>query len=422
MDAFAYRNEHLHCEAVDLAELVARHGSPTYVYSSAHVLARLCELETALAPIRHQVCFAVKTNSNLGILGLLARAGAGFDIVSGGELARLRAVGADMHRVVFAGVGKSRDELAQALAAGIGMFNVESVPEAEALGRLATGLGRSADVALRVNPGLAAGAHRHISTGTATSKFGIPSLQVPETYARLGRIPGLRPVGLHCHIGSQILDPALHAAAATHLAGLVRQIRDAGGCVESVNLGGGIGIRYDDEAAPTAAEYAGAVLPPLAELGVSLLVEPGRFLIGNAGVLLTQVLYRKVTQHRTFIVVDAGMNDLVRPSLYDAHHEIRPVVARPGTPHEVVDVVGPICESADSMARDRLLPRLEAGDAIAIGSAGAYGFVMSSNYNSRARAAEVLVHGDAHAVVRRRETFEDLLRLEQDWRPGEHGL
>lgn len=415
MSHFDYRDESLHCEGVDLRHVVEHHGTPTYVYSATHILEQLSALEAAFSSVPHQMCYAVKTNSNLGVLGTLARAGAGFDIVSGGELSRLLRVGADPRRVVFAGVGKTETELRAALEAGIGIFNIESHPEADLLGSLAVARGQTAAVAVRVNPNLVAGGHRHISTGTASSKFGIPFERVVETYGHLARIPGLCPVGLHCHVGSQILDPSVYRAVAERLAVLVQEIRAQGHAVECVNVGGGIGIRYHDERSPAAEQYAAAILPALRGLDVRILLEPGRFVVGNAGVLLTRVLYRKATAHRTFVVVDAGMNDLVRPSLYDAHHEIQTVTAHPDREWELVDVVGPICESGDFMAKDRRLPRLETGDSIAICSAGAYGFVMSSNYNSRPRAAEVLVRGEEHRIVRQRESQEDLLRLESDW-------
>jgi len=411
----AYRGDDLYCDAVRLADVAAACGTPTYIYSAASILAQLAALRRALEPVPHAICYAVKTNSNLAVLGTLARAGCGFDIVSGGELQRLLRVGVDPARIVFAGVGKTAVEMRAALAAGIGTFNLESMAEADVLSQVATELGRTAAVALRVNPDVAAGAHRYISTGTAADKFGVPASDVPECFAHLAALPGLRPVGLHCHLGSQILHLETYAAAAARLASLWRALRAAGHPLEQLNLGGGLGIRYHDETPPEPADYAAAILPIVRELGAKLVVEPGRFLVGNAGVLVSRVLYRKPAGTKRFLVVDAGMNDLVRPSLYGAHHEILPLRRQPERPDESVDLVGPICESGDFLARDRTLARLEAGEHIAVCGAGAYGFSMSSNYNSRPRAAEVLVRDAAFRVVRERETVADLWRGESDW-------
>jgi diaminopimelate decarboxylase len=413
----AERQAEIWCDDVRLADVAAACGTPTYVYSSTAILERLGVLQAALQPQPHQVCYAVKTNSNLGILGTLSRAGCGFDIVSGGELHRLQRVGAPPERIVFAGVGKSADEMRAALRAGIGLFNVESWPEAEQLSRLAVSLGRTARVALRVNPDLEAGGHHYIATGTAAEKFGVPHDAALDAYLRLSALPGLEARGLHAHIGSQILDVEAHREVARLLAQLVRELRARGGRVDSVNIGGGLGIRYREEEPPRPEAFAAAVLPEVRDLGVHLLVEPGRFLVGNAGVLLTRVLYRKESGSKTFLIVDAGMNDLVRPSLYGAWHGILPLQTAAGRPTEVVDVVGPLCESGDFLARGRELPRLDAGELVAVTSAGAYGFSMSSNYHSRPRAAEVLVRGDRFRVVRARESLDDLVRGERDWPP-----
>jgi len=407
-----YRGDELYCDDVDLAEIAARCGTPTYVYSADAILERLAALRHALAPVPHQVCYAVKTNSNLGVLALLAHAGCGFDIVSRGELARLHRIGADPQRVVFAGAGKRADEMQAALEAGIGTFNLESVAEAEILSRLATARGSPARIALRINPDLEAGGHHYISTGTAADKFGVELPAAVDCYRRLARLPGLEPRGLHCHIGSQILDVGVYRLVAEILAGLTRSLRAEGLRVDDLNFGGGLGIRYLDEQPPAGADFAAAVLPAVGALGVRLVVEPGRYLIGNAGVLLARVLYRKETARKTFLVVDAGMNDLVRPSLYGARHEILPLCRDGRRPCLPVDVVGPLCESGDFLACGRQLPCLDAGELLAVGSAGAYGFSMSSNYNSRPRAAEVLVRGAAYHVVRARESLEDLWRGE----------
>ena len=417
MSGIEYRALHLCCDGVRLADIVARCGTPTYVYSADAILARFQSLDRALDEVPHTICYAVKTNSNLAVLGTLARAGSGFDIVSGGELHRLLRIGAAPERIVFAGVGKAREEMRAALGAGIGTFNVESLPEAELLSRTAAELGVTARVALRVNPDLEAGGHHYITTGTAAEKFGVPRSQAVASFEHLSRLPGLDARGLHCHIGSQILDVEAHRQVARLLADLTRDLRGRGATIDALNVGGGLGIRYRDERAPRAADFAAAVLPALRDLGVHLLVEPGRFLVGNAGVLLSRVLYRKDTDRKVFLIVDAGMNDLVRPTLYGAHHEILPLERRSGRPRQVVDVVGPLCESGDFLARDRAVPRLEAGELLAIDSAGAYGFAMSSNYNTRPRAAEVLVRGGEFQVVRDRESLADLWRGERDWSP-----
>jgi diaminopimelate decarboxylase len=411
----AYRGDDLCCDGVKLADIAARCGTPTYVYSADAILERFEALRAALSAVPHLVCYAVKTNSSLAILDLLARAGSGFDIVSRGELHRLTHAGAPPERIVFAGVGKRADEMQAALEAGIHLFNLESIPEAELLSRVAVSRGCTARAALRINPNLAAGGHHYITTGTAAEKFGLDLEGAVEHYARVARLPGLDLCGLHCHIGSQILDVASHRLVAERLAELTRSLRAAGLRVESLNLGGGFGIRYRDERPPEPRDIAAGILPPLRDLGVRLLVEPGRSLVGNAGVLLSRVLFRKETSSKTFIVVDAGMNDLVRPSLYGAHHEVLPLQRDATRPRSTVDVVGPLCESGDFLARERELQRLESDELVGLCSAGAYGFSMSSNYNSRPRAAEVLVRGGEYRVVRARESLEDLLHGERVW-------
>lgn len=413
----AYRGDQLCCDDVPLASLAASYGTPTYVYSLTAILDRFASLGRALSGVRHRVCYAVKTNSNLAVLGALARAGAGFDIVSAGELARLLRVGAAPECLVYAGVGKTADEMRRALDAGVGTFNVESLAEAELLSALAAERGRTARVALRINPDVAAGGHHYIATGTSAEKFGIPMSDAVATFGRIAALPHLEPRGLHCHVGSQILDMATYGDVARVLSMLVRTLRAGGFQIDDVNIGGGLGIRYRDEVAPTPERFAAAVLPEIAGLDVRLLIEPGRYLVGNAGALLTRVLYHKSTDAKRFVVVDAGMNDLMRPSLYGAHHEILPLRQAPDGDFRSVDVVGPLCESGDFLARDRALPGVEPGEWLAICSAGAYGFAMSSNYNSRPRAAEVLVSGDQHRIVRARETYEDLMRGECDWSP-----
>jgi diaminopimelate decarboxylase len=405
----------LRFEEVSLRLLAHRFGSPTFVYSHAAIADQVAALRRALAEVDHQICYAVKTNSNLAVLGSLARTGIGFDIVSVGELYRLQHIGADLSRVVFAGVGKRPDELRQAVEAGVGLLHIESVPEAELLSAIANQCGRTVRVALRVNPDLSAGGHAYISTGTAREKFGLEQASLIDSWKQIAALPALLPVGLHCHVGSQILDTESHRAVAARMAELTRQLRSHGQRVETLNLGGGLGIRYDQETPPGAEGFAEAILPEVRGLGVRLYVEPGRFIVGNAGVLLSRVLYRKETSQKTFIVLDAGMNDLVRPSLYGAHHDILPLRQAGHPEWETVDVVGPICESGDFLARSRLLPRVDCGDLVAICSAGAYGFTMSSNYNSRPRAAEVLLRGRQFRLVRERETLDDLVRGERQW-------
>jgi len=345
------------------------------------------------------------------VLGTLARAGAGADIVSGGELFRALRAGFPPGKIIFSGVGKTRDELRDALKAEILMFNVESLGELRALDEIAREMGVRAPVALRVNPDVDPETHPYIATGLKTSKFGIPFAQALEAYAEAASLKGVEVVGADIHIGSQLTRTSPLADAVARVAALVKTLRERSVEVRVVDVGGGLGIRYrKDEAPPTHRDYARVLLPVLRELGVTVLLEPGRSIVGNAGVLLTRVLYRKDTGDKKFVVVDAAMNDLIRPALYDAYHEIQPIAeARLGAPEETVDVVGPICESGDFLAKDRALARTEEGDLLAVMSAGAYGSAMASNYNTRPRAVEVLVDGNRYTIVRRRETYEDLV-------------
>lgn len=410
MDPFTYRDGTLHCEDVSLATLAEAVGTPAYVYSRAALLEAYHAWVRGLRAVPHLVCYSLKANGNLGVVATLARAGAGADIVSGGELYRALRAGVPPRRIIFSGVGKTREELREALKAEILLFNVESLSELRLLDEVARELGVRAPVALRVNPDVDAETHPYIATGLRTSKFGIPIEEAPAAYAEAAARAGLEVVGVQMHIGSQLTRPGPALDAARRLAALVAQLRAAGHAIRLVDLGGGLGIRYRDEEPPTPEAYARALLEPLAGLGATVLVEPGRSIVGNAGVLLTRVLYRKATSAKRFVIVDAAMNDLVRPAMYGAYHAIRPVrEARPGAPVEAVDVVGPVCESGDFLARDRELPRAEEGDLLAVMSAGAYGFVMASNYNARPRAAEVLVDGARYTIVRRRETYDDLV-------------
>ena len=410
MAHFAYRHSDLCCEQVSLRSLVADVGTPAYVYSKAALLESYRGYDDAFAEVPHVVCYSVKANGNLGVLGTLARAGAGADIVSGGELFRALRAGFPPGRIIFSGVGKTRDELREALKTEVLMFNVESLSELRALDDVARETGVRAPVALRVNPDVDPETHPYIATGLKTSKFGIPFAQAHEVYAEAASLKGVEVVGADIHIGSQLTKTAPLADAVARIAALVKTLRERSIEIRMVDVGGGLGIRYRYEAPPTHREYARVLLPALRELGVTVLLEPGRSIVGNAGILLTRVLYRKETAEKTFVVVDAAMNDLIRPALYDAYHELQPVAeARLDAPRETVDVVGPICESGDFLAKDRALARTEEGDLLAIMSAGAYASAMASNYNTRPRAVEVLVDGNRYTIVRRRETYEDLV-------------
>ncbi|MFB1480009.1 diaminopimelate decarboxylase [Corallococcus sp. RDP092CA] len=412
MSAFHHRKGVLHAEQVPLPAIADAVGTPTYVYSTAALTERFRAVTEAFQGQRHLICYSVKANSNLAILGLFARQGSGFDIVSGGELARVKQAGGEPGKTVFAGVGKTPDEMAQALSQGLLLFNVESAEELDALDAVGRGLGRRAPFALRVNPDVDARTHRYISTGLKTSKFGVPFEEAVALYAKAKKLKGLKALGLDCHIGSQLTRTAPLKAAITKVADLYSTLKARGHALEYLDVGGGLGITYTDETPPSPREYARTVLAATEGTGATLLLEPGRALVGNAGALLTRVLYRKPTQARTFVVVDAGMNDLMRPALYEAHHALLPVMKRRGRDVEV-DVVGPVCESTDVLARARplVLPRQD--DLYAFMSAGAYGMSMASTYNSRPRPAEVLVDGAAWRVVRERERVEDLWRGER---------
>lgn len=393
---------------VDLHVIAAEVGTPAYVYSADLMQARYRELSAAFAAVPHRIHYAVKANGNLAVLQVFARLGAGADIVSVGELARCRLAGFPAERIVFSGVGKTPEELEEAAGAGLGSINVESLEELAQLGAIATRRGLTVRVGVRFNPDVSAGAHPYISTGASGIKFGVPADQVAEAARIVQAHPGLDLVTVALHIGSQILEVAPFRAAAECLVDLVGQVRAAGiTTLRAVDLGGGLGIRYADEEPPTPATFAAAVLPVLAPLGLTVHLEPGRYLVGNAGLLLTRVIYRKDAAGKVFAVVDAGMTELVRPSRYGAYHHIEPAVVRAGAP-EVVDVVGPVCETGDFLALERPLPPLVAGDLLAVLGAGAYGFVMGSTYNARPRPPEVLVSGGRWQVVRPRETVPSL--------------
>lgn len=406
MDAFNYRDGELFAEGVALSAIAERFGTPTYVYSRAHIEAQYLAFADALSGMPHLVCFAVKANSNLGVLNVLARLGAGFDIVSRGELERVLAAGGQADKIVFSGVGKTREDMRRALEVGVHCFNVESTDELERLQVVAAELGVRAPVSLRVNPDVDAGTHPYISTGLKENKFGIAIADAEDVYIRAAQLPNLEVVGVDCHIGSQLTTLPPFLDALDRLLALVDRLGDCGIYLRHIDLGGGLGVRYRDEEPPLAGDYIKAVRERLDGRDLSLVFEPGRFIVANAGVLLTQVEYLKHTEHKDFAIVDAAMNDLIRPALYQAWMDVTAVRPR-NSQARAYDVVGPICETGDFLAKDRQLA-LEEGDLLAVHSAGAYGFVMSSNYNTRGRCAEVLVDGDQAFEVRRRETVAEL--------------
>ena len=406
MDAFSLSNGQLLAESVPLADIAARFGTPCYVYSRAALEAALDEFQQELTGIDSLVCYALKANSSLAVLNIFARRGAGFDIVSTGELQRALAAGADPKKIVFSGVGKSAPEMAYALDTGILCFNVESAPELDRLNEVAGGLKKKAPISLRVNPDVDAKTHPYISTGLKENKFGVAYEDALEVYQHAACLPNLEITGIDCHIGSQLLDPAPFAEALDKLLLLIDQLAARGIHLHHIDLGGGLGIRYKDEEAPTVKDYLRPLLQALKDRSLKILFEPGRRLVGNAGVLLTRVEYLKPGEAKNFAIVDAAMNDLARPALYDAWHDIVAVSPRSVAPRDW-DIVGPICESGDFLGRNRSLA-IEPGDLLAVMSAGAYGMVMSSNYNTRPRAAEVMVDGTEVHLIRRRETVEEL--------------
>ena len=412
MDHFLYKNGQLMAEDVALADIAAAVGTPFYAYSAA-TLNRHYQLFTeALSPLPHNVCFAIKSLSNLAVLKLLGDLGAGMDVVSGGEYLRAKAAGVPGERIVFSGVGKTRDEMRMALTGGVRQFNVESEPELLALSAVATELGLSAPITLRINPDVDAKTHEKIATGKKENKFGIPISKAREVYAQAARLPGLQVVGIDVHIGSQLTELAPFEAAFSKVAELTEQLRADGHTITRLDLGGGLGIPYtrSNEAPPLPLDYGALIKRTLGHLGCEIEIEPGRLISGNSGVLVSEVIYVKQGEDRTFLIVDAAMNDLVRPSMYGAHHDIVPLVeAEAGTEMQDYDVVGPVCETGDTFAKARALPSLAAGDLLAFRSAGAYGAVMASEYNTRPLVPEVLVQGDHFAVIRARPTFDEIL-------------
>jgi diaminopimelate decarboxylase len=409
---FAYSGNDFYCEQVPLADLAAHVGTPAYVYSSETILTNFRAYDEAFGDLPHTVCYAVKANSSLAILAMLARAGAGFDIVSGGELFRVLQAGGDPAKVVFSGVGKTPDEVEYALGHGIHTFNCESEAELALIDAKAERLGVKAGFAIRVNPDVNAATHPYISTGLHQHKFGIAIQEAPAVYERAKRFRNLTAEGVSCHIGSQILDPAPIFEALDKALALAAQLRAAGSPIRHLDLGGGLGVAYHEgETAPPIAPFIESVQERLRACGLTVMVEPGRSIVGPAGVLLARVLYRKRNGSKEFVIVDAAMNDLIRPALYHAHHEIVPV-RKNSLPPVTADVVGPVCESGDFLARDRKMANVMPGDFVAVCTAGAYGFVQSSNYNSRLRAPEVLVEGAGYRIIRCRERLEDLVRGE----------
>ena len=412
MDHFLYRNGVLHAEDVPLPEIAAAVGTPVYVYSAATLTRHYGLFVEALQPLPHLVCFAVKSNGNLAVLKLLGDLGAGMDVVSEGEYRRARAAGVPGERIVFSGVGKTRAEMRTALEGGIRQFNVESEPELHALSEVAAGMGATAPIALRVNPDVDAQTHEKIATGRKEDKFGVPLARAREIYAEAARLPGLQVVGIDVHIGSQLTDLAPFEAAYTKLAELTRVLRADGHSIDRLDLGGGLGIPYtrSNETPPLPSDYGAMVQRVLGDLGCEIEIEPGRLICGNAGVMVSQVIWRKTGGAREFLILDAAMNDLLRPAMYDAHHDIVPVTeSAPGEPQALVDIVGPVCESGDTFARQRAMPLLQSGDLVAFRSAGAYGAVMASEYNSRPLIPEVLVRGDQFAVIRARPGYDEML-------------
>jgi diaminopimelate decarboxylase len=410
---FAYRDNELHAEGVPLSRIAAEVGTPAYVYSHQALEDRYRSLSDAFAGTDHLIAYAVKANASLAVLRVFARLGAGADVVSGGELQLALKAGIPAGKIIFAGVGKTREEMALGLKHGIAQFNVESEAELEALSEVAKAQGKEAPIAIRINPDVDARTHRKITTGKAENKFGIAYQRAGEVYALAARLPGIRVIGVHVHIGSQLIDLEPYESTFERVAELVTSLRRAGHDIRRVDLGGGIGIRYNGETPPDPRDYAALVRKHILPLGCEIALEPGRYLVGNAGLLLSRVTFVKRTATKSFLILDAGMNDLIRPAMYDAYHRIVPVKApQSGTKLEPVDIVGPVCESADLFAEARPMPPMSHGDLLAILSAGAYSSVMASTYNARPLAPEVMVRGSEFAITRRRPSIDEMTALE----------
>jgi diaminopimelate decarboxylase len=410
MHHFEYRGGELYCEQVPLQRISEEVGTPVYIYSEQTLRRHVRVFDEAFRDVPHLICYAVKANSNINILRLFAELGLGFDIVSGGELFRVLRAGASAEKVIFAGVGKTADEIRYALDAGILFFNVESSAELELIYSIARDMNRHARVSIRANPDVDPRTHPYISTGMQKHKFGVSLSDARELYQRVRVLPNLDVVGIQCHIGSQITEITPFEEALASLREFILDLQRDGVRLKYVDFGGGLGISYNAESPPSPQIYGATVAKATKDLGLTIVLEPGRVIVGNAGVLLSRVLLKKNQGAKRFLIIDAGMNDLIRPALYGSHHQLWPVRVR--SEKEIVDVVGPVCESADFIAKDRELPLLEPQELLAVMSAGAYAFSLSSNYNSRPRAAEVLVSGETYRVIRRRESYEDLVRLE----------
>lgn len=412
MHYFQYRDRALYCDEVDVREVAEEVGTPFYLYSHRTLLRHCTNLHRAFGNTPHLTCYSMKANDHLAILSLLAREGIGVDIVSGGELYKALKAGFSPDRIVYSGVGKTDAEIRYALETEIFSFNVESLPELETINKIAGALGKTAPVGLRINPDVDPKTHPYISTGMKKNKFGISSARALESFKRAAEMPHIELIGIDAHIGSQLTTVAPFVESAEKLALFVASLKREGITLQYIDIGGGLGIQYHEENPPSPSEWVEAVLPALKSTGLKVIFEPGRSLVGNAGILIVRVLYIKETEGKTFVITDGGMNDLMRPSLYDAYHDIRPV-ERTDAESIVADVVGPICESSDFFAKDREIPRPKRGDLLAVMSAGAYGFSMSSNYNARPRVAAVMAREDGFTVIRERERYEDLIRGEK---------
>lgn len=413
MHSFEYQQGELYCEQVPISRIAKELGTPCYIYSYETLIRHFHAYDSAFKDIPHVIAFAMKANSNLAILRLMAREGSGVDIVSGGELFRAMKAGVPASKIVFAGVGKSPDEIRDALKANILMFNVESAAEIRAINDVAASVGMKARIALRINPDVDPKTHPYISTGMKKSKFGIAADRALEEYKTASSMTHIDVVGVHAHIGSQLTDVTPFVDSLKKVVALIDTLKTHGINIRYLNIGGGLGITYSDEKPPLPQDLAHAISPLVKGLGLTLVMEPGRVIVGNAGILVTKALYEKAGETKHFVIVDAAMNDLIRPSLYGAYHEIRPVnEAAVHRPKQMVDIVGPVCESGDFLAKERSLPNIQPDDLLAVMSAGAYGFVMASNYNSRPRVPEVLVKGGEFHIIRERETYDDLIKGE----------
>ena len=412
MHYFEYKKNELYCEEVRIKDIVNKVGTPVYIYSLRTALEHFLKLQKAFENMDHLICYSVKANSNLALCHALAKKGCGADIVSGGELYRALKAGFPNQKIVFAGVGKTEEEIEYAIKTNIFMFNVESFPEAELINKVAKRLRKTGRISIRVNPDVNPYTHAYITTGKKENKFGISFREAPDFYRKLKKLSNVEVIGIHLHIGSQIMTPDPYRNSIRRGISLIQKLKKMNIHLSVINIGGGMGIIYKDEHPMTAQQFADAVLPLIKNLDCKAVLEPGRHIVGNAGILVAKITYVKKTPVKKFFIVDAGMNDLIRPPLYDAYHKIQPVLMNGRRKTAEVDVVGPVCESADFFAKGRILPEMKSGDLLAIMSAGAYGFVMSSNYNTRPRAAEVLVNKNKFRITRKRENIQDLIRGE----------